>query len=190
MAGETTATFRGTVHGDLELRFTPGKGVPVVRFRLATIRREYDREAGRWYDAAPLFVICTLWRRLAENAAEALQDGVDVVVTGKLAIRGEKLFLDADDLEGGDAAVSLRQRIAYAESAVPPALATQTTPPATVTAPAPATPAKAPAVRASDPAKPDHAPTAPPEWEDPERLADWAAITAPRPRRRPWAVPC
>ena len=106
MAGETTLTVVGNLTTDPELRYTPN-GLAVANFTVASTPRTYDRQAGGWKDADPLFLRCTLWRQPAENAAESLTKGTRVIVTGRLrqrsyeAPQGEKRTvteLDADEI--------------------------------------------------------------------------------------------
>jgi len=86
MAGETIITLVGNLTDDPELRFTPS-GAPVANFRVASTPRTFDRNAQEWKDGDPLFMACTVWRQAAENAAESLQRGMRVIVTGRLKQR-------------------------------------------------------------------------------------------------------
>ena len=86
MAGETIITLVGNLTDDPELRFTPS-GAPVANFRVASTPRTFDRQAGEWKDGDPLFLSCAVWRQAAENAAESLQRGMRVIVTGRLKQR-------------------------------------------------------------------------------------------------------
>ena len=86
MAGETIITLVGNLTDDPELRFTPS-GAPVANFRVASTPRTFDRQTGEWKDGDPLFMSCAVWRQAAENAAESLQRGMRVIVTGRLKQR-------------------------------------------------------------------------------------------------------
>jgi single-strand DNA-binding protein len=86
MAGETIITLVGNLTDDPELRFTPS-GAPVANFRVASTPRTFDRQSGEWKDGDPLFLSCAVWRQAAENAAESLQRGMRVIVTGRLKQR-------------------------------------------------------------------------------------------------------
>lgn len=86
MAGETTITITGNLVADPELRFTPS-GAAVTKFTVASTPRTYDRQNNDWKDGNPLFLTCTVWRQTAENAAESLQKGMRVIVTGQLTQR-------------------------------------------------------------------------------------------------------
>jgi single-strand DNA-binding protein len=106
MAGETVITVIGNLTGDPELRFTPS-GAAVASFTVASTPRTLDRESGQWKDGDPLFLRCSVWRQYAENVAESLSKGMQVVVQGRLKQRsyetnqGEKrtvVELDVDDV--------------------------------------------------------------------------------------------
>ncbi|TDD98230.1 single-stranded DNA-binding protein [Jiangella asiatica] len=106
MAGETVITVVGNLTDDPELRFTPS-GAAVANFRVASTPRTFNRQTSTWEDGDPLFLSCSVWRQAAENAAESLQRGMRVVVTGRLKQRsyetreGEKrtvVELDVDEI--------------------------------------------------------------------------------------------
>jgi single stranded DNA-binding protein len=80
---ETTMTLAGNLVDDPELRCTPS-GQPVVRFRVASTPRYYDKAAGEWKDGDSLFLTCQAWRQLAGHAAESLNRGTRVIVAGRL----------------------------------------------------------------------------------------------------------
>jgi len=86
MAGETNITLVGNLVDDPELRFTPS-GAAVANFRIASTPRTFDRQNNEWKDGEALFLTCNVWRQAAENAAESLQRGMRVVVTGRLRSR-------------------------------------------------------------------------------------------------------
>ena len=106
MAGETPITVVGNLTGDPELRFTPS-GAAVANFTVASTPRQFDRQTNEWKDQETLFLNCSVWRQAAENAAESLQRGMRVIVTGRLKARsyetreGEKRTvyeLDVDEV--------------------------------------------------------------------------------------------
>jgi single-strand DNA-binding protein len=106
MAGETVITVVGNLTNDPELRFTPS-GAAVAGFTVASTPRTLDRESGQWKDGDPLFLRCSVWRQYAENVAESLSKGMQVMVQGRLKQRsyetkeGEKrtvVELDVDDV--------------------------------------------------------------------------------------------
>lgn len=77
-------TLIGNLVDDPELRFTPS-GVAMAKVRFAVNRRWQDK-AGAWQEDTSFFG-GTLWREAAENAAESLQKGMRVIVTGRLEQR-------------------------------------------------------------------------------------------------------
>jgi single-strand DNA-binding protein len=83
MAGETPITLIGNLTDAPELRVIPS-GASVSRFTVASTARYLDKASGEWRDSDPLFMRCTAWRELAENAAESLVKGSRVIVTGRL----------------------------------------------------------------------------------------------------------
>jgi single-strand DNA-binding protein len=85
-AGDTTLTITGNLTADPELRFT-GTGIGVAAFTVAASRRVYDQASGQWQDGDTLFLRCSAWRDLAEHAAETLEKGMRVIVTGRLKQR-------------------------------------------------------------------------------------------------------
>jgi single-strand DNA-binding protein len=86
MAGETVVTIIGNLTNDPELRFTPS-GAAVANFTVASTPRTFDRQANEWKDGETLFMRCSVWREAAENAAESLQRGNRVIVSGRLRSR-------------------------------------------------------------------------------------------------------
>ena len=85
-AGDTQITIVGNLVADPELRFTPA-GQPVATFRVASTPRVRDAASGEWRDGDSLFLTCNVWRQAAENAAESLQRGMRVIVSGRLRQR-------------------------------------------------------------------------------------------------------
>jgi single-strand DNA-binding protein len=110
-AGDTQITIIGNLVDDPELRFTPA-GQPVARFRVASTPRFRDQGSGEWKDGESLFMTCNVWRQAAENAAESLQRGMRVIVSGRLRQRsyetkeGEKRTVY--EIEVDDVGPSLR----------------------------------------------------------------------------------
>jgi single-strand DNA-binding protein len=86
MAGETPITVIGNLTADPELRFTPS-GAAVANFTVASTPRTFDRQSNEWKDGEALFLNCSVWRQAAENAAESLQRGMRVIVSGRLKAR-------------------------------------------------------------------------------------------------------
>ncbi|MGZ4494754.1 MAG: single-stranded DNA-binding protein, partial [Nocardioides sp.] len=86
MAGETPITVIGNLTADPELRFTPS-GAAVANFTVASTPRTFDRQTNEWKDGEAMFLNCSVWRQAAESAAESLQRGMRVIVTGRLKAR-------------------------------------------------------------------------------------------------------
>ncbi len=84
MASDNTVTLVGNITDDPELRFTPS-GAAVANFTVAVNRRV--RNGDRWEDKLDGFFRCNVWADQAENAAESLQKGTRVLVTGRLQTR-------------------------------------------------------------------------------------------------------
>ncbi len=110
-AGDTQITITGNLVDDPELRFTPA-GQPVAKFRVASTPRYLDKGTNEWKDGDSLFLTCNVWRQAAENAAESLQRGMRVIVSGRLRQRsyetkeGEKRTVY--EIEVDDVGPSLR----------------------------------------------------------------------------------
>jgi single-strand DNA-binding protein len=83
MSAANNVTLIGNLVDDPELRFTPS-GVAMAKLRFA-VNRRYQRN-GEWQEETSFFG-GTLWRDAAENAAESLQKGMRVIVTGRLEQR-------------------------------------------------------------------------------------------------------
>lgn len=77
-------TLIGNLVEDPELRFTPS-GVPMAKIRMA-VNRRWRGGDGEWQEDTSFFG-GTLWRDQAETAAESLQKGMRVIVTGRLEQR-------------------------------------------------------------------------------------------------------
>jgi single-strand DNA-binding protein len=77
-------TLIGNLVDDPELRFTPS-GVAMAKIRLA-VNRRWRGQDGEWQEDTSFFT-GTVWREQAESAAESLQKGARVIVTGRLEQR-------------------------------------------------------------------------------------------------------
>ncbi len=77
-------TLIGNLVEDPELRFTPS-GVAMAKIRLA-VNRRWRGQDGEWKEQTSFFS-GTIWREQAEQAAESLQKGARVIVTGRLEQR-------------------------------------------------------------------------------------------------------
>ena len=98
-------TIVGNLTDDPELRYTPN-GAAVAKFRVA-VNRRYKDQSGEWKDGDTSFFKINAWRTLAENVAESLTRGANVIVVGRLLQRswetqdGEKrtvIEIEADEI--------------------------------------------------------------------------------------------
>lgn len=80
-----TMTGVGRLTAEPELRFSPN-GTAVAKVNLAFNARKRD-DSGNWVDGDSYFVNGTLFKKDAENAAESLTKGMEVVVSGRLKTR-------------------------------------------------------------------------------------------------------
>ena len=81
------ATVSGRLTADPQLRFIPS-GDAVASFTVAHTKRKFDKQTSTWADdGEPLFMSVTAWKQLAEGAAEKLEKGSFVTVTGELQQR-------------------------------------------------------------------------------------------------------
>ncbi|MBK3597064.1 single-stranded DNA-binding protein, partial [Streptomyces sp. MBT51] len=78
-----TLTGVGRLTADPELRFTQSSKA-VASIPLAFNSRRLNQQTQQWEDGDVLYVRGTAWERLAENAAETLERGMEVMVTGEL----------------------------------------------------------------------------------------------------------
>ena len=86
MANDTPITVVGNLVEAPTIRFTTS-GHAVATFTVASTPRTFNRQTGEWGDADTLFLRCTAWRDLAENAAESLSKGARVIAQGRLVQR-------------------------------------------------------------------------------------------------------
>jgi len=86
MAGEIQIHVIGNLTNDPELRYTNG-GTAVANFSVASTPRVFDKASGQWQNGEATFLRCTLWREMAEHAAESLSRGMRVVLVGTLVTR-------------------------------------------------------------------------------------------------------
>ncbi len=75
----------GRLTDDPELRYTP-TGLATCTVRLAFNQRK-KTEDGEWEDGDAFYVNGIIWREMAEQVAESLTKGTEVVVTGRLKTR-------------------------------------------------------------------------------------------------------
>ena len=81
------ATMTGRLTAVPQLRFIPS-GDAVASFTVAYTKRKFDKATNTWSDdGEALFMNVTAWKQLAEGAAEHLDKGDLVTVTGELQQR-------------------------------------------------------------------------------------------------------
>lgn len=78
-----TLTGTARLMQDPELRFGASGGA-VVKVRLAFNSRKKDPQSGEWKDDASFFIDGKAFGQSAENLAESLSRGMEVVVSGRL----------------------------------------------------------------------------------------------------------
>lgn len=78
----SSMTLVGRLTGTPELRFS-AQGMAVVSFTIVTSRRVKDQATQEWSDADVTFWDCKAFKQLAENVAESLDKGVEVIAQGR-----------------------------------------------------------------------------------------------------------
>ena len=86
MANDTQVTICGNLTADPNLRYTQS-GAAVADFTVASTPRTYDKQSNQFKDGETLFLRCNVWRDYAENVAESLTKGMQVIVQGRLTQR-------------------------------------------------------------------------------------------------------
>jgi len=79
-------TLTGNLGADPELKFG-ASGIAILKARVVTSGRKKDEESGKWIDVDTTWWTVTAWRQLAENAAETLRKGDEVIIVGKVKQR-------------------------------------------------------------------------------------------------------
>lgn len=79
-------TLKGRLTGDPELRFTPS-GKAVANFTVVTCDVKKNQQTNEWEESNTTFWRCSVWDKQAENVAESLSKGSDVLVEGKCSQR-------------------------------------------------------------------------------------------------------
>jgi single-strand DNA-binding protein len=93
--GETIITLIGNLTADPELSFTDS-GVARCTFNVASNSKVFDKTTASWIEGKTVFLRCTAWRWLAENANQSLTKGTRVIVTGALR---QFEYTSADNVE-------------------------------------------------------------------------------------------
>jgi len=77
-------TIVGNVTADPILRMS-GNGRGVIRFDVAVNRRRFNRDTNTYDDLPPVFHRVVAFGPVAQNAADTLRKGLEVVVVGQMA---------------------------------------------------------------------------------------------------------
>jgi single-strand DNA-binding protein len=83
---DTYLTVQGNLVADPVTRST-ASGATVVGFRIASSGRRFDKTAGEFRDADPMFITVSCWRGLGINVASSLRKGDSIVAIGRLTYR-------------------------------------------------------------------------------------------------------
>lgn len=78
----STMTLTGRLTAPPEIRFS-ASGVAVASFTIVTSRRVKDPATNEWSDADTTYWDCKAFKQLAENIAESLDKGMEVVAVGR-----------------------------------------------------------------------------------------------------------
>ncbi|PPL18349.1 single-stranded DNA-binding protein [Microterricola pindariensis] len=123
-------TVLGVIGNDPEEKVT-SSGVPLIKFRMASTQRKYDKNTNTWSDGNTNWYTVSAFRGLAKNAMASLHRGDPVVVTGRLHLRawdtgerrGTSIDLEADviglDLQWGTASFRRTTRALPLDQAQP-----------------------------------------------------------------------
>ena len=76
-------TAIGNLTKDPELRFT-ASGKAVCNIVIACSDRKFDRDTNTWTDGNTVYITGSVWGKTAENVAESLQKGMQVIASGVL----------------------------------------------------------------------------------------------------------
>ncbi|MFG2277556.1 single-stranded DNA-binding protein [Streptomyces asoensis] len=111
-----TLTGVGRLTADPELRFTQSQKA-VASIALAFNSRRLNKQTNQWEDGDVLYIRGTVWERLAENAAETLAKGMEVLVTGE--VRTESWEKDGQKYERSALLIrSIAPNLAFAVATV------------------------------------------------------------------------
>jgi single-strand DNA-binding protein len=86
LAMDTYVTVQGNLTGD-PVPHTTAAGASLVRIRVASNARRFDKNTGEFRDADPMFISVACWRTLGSHVLATLRKGDSVVVYGKLQYR-------------------------------------------------------------------------------------------------------
>ena len=121
-------TAVGNLTKDPELRFT-ASGKAVANLVIACSDRKFDKDTNTWADGNTVYITCTVWGKTAENVAESLQKGMQVIATGvlrqhefedKQGAQQRRLELEIDTIGAGlNNAVATVTKIKRTDSSTP-----------------------------------------------------------------------
>ncbi|WP_329203854.1 single-stranded DNA-binding protein [Streptomyces sp. NBC_01435] len=80
----SSVTLTGRLTAVPELRFS-AQGTAVAAFTIVTSRRVKDQQTNEWSDADVTYWDCKAFKQLAQNIADSLDKGMEVVATGRVA---------------------------------------------------------------------------------------------------------
>lgn len=107
-----STTIVGNLVADPDLKFV-SNGAAKCSFRIAAGERKLNKDTNQWEDGDTTFLSVTVWRQLAENCADRLTKGTQVIVTGKLRSRtvesAEGHKTTYFDLDAEEVGISLRR---------------------------------------------------------------------------------
>lgn len=78
----SNVTLTGRLTATPEIRFS-AQGTAVAAFTIVTYRRVKDQNTGEWSDVDTTFWDCKAFKQLAQNIADSLDKGMEVVATGR-----------------------------------------------------------------------------------------------------------
>lgn len=101
--GDINVTVVGNLTAAPELRYT-NNGTAVANFRVASVPSVY--RDGQWVDGDGVYINCSAWKQVGENAVESLSKGMRVIVTGRLKQRSwekdgakrTETYIDVDEV--------------------------------------------------------------------------------------------
>lgn len=76
-------TLTGRLTAVPEIRFS-AQGMAVAAFTIVTSRRVKDQQTNEWSDADVTYWDCKAFKQLAQNIADSLDKGMEVVATGRV----------------------------------------------------------------------------------------------------------
>ncbi|UAK38348.1 single-stranded DNA-binding protein [Gordonia bronchialis] len=83
---DTPVTIVGHLGEDPTLRFT-ASGTAVANVTIGTTPSRFNKDTSEWEDQTTLWIRGSVWRNQAENVAQSLEKGMEVMATGFLVQR-------------------------------------------------------------------------------------------------------